>query len=61
MRFSTSGFFHKSVSPLAPEYAIGIISIFFENSRINNEWMFVSGVDDTRDNHFCEANIGRTV
>jgi hypothetical protein len=35
-RFSTSGYFHESVSPRlgqAPEYSIRAVSHFYENSR----------------------------
>jgi hypothetical protein len=35
--------------PLAPEYAIGIDSIFSKIRRDNRECMFVSGVNDTGD------------
>ncbi len=50
MRFSTSGFFHESVSPRPPKYSIEAVLNFFENSRKNiyrgGDKLF-SGVNDT--------------
>ncbi len=46
MRFSTLGFFHKSVSPGANEYPIGLFRIFSKIRGDNCEWT-LSGVPMT--------------
>jgi hypothetical protein len=55
-RFSTSGFFHESVSPGALEYFIRAISNFCTKIRgdIRN-FVFITGVNDTGDKLFTGA------
>ncbi len=46
-RFSTSGFFHKSVSPGPLSIPLGSFRIFLKIRGDFREWMLISGVNDT--------------
>ncbi len=47
MRFSTSGFFHESDSPQAPDYPIGAISNFYKICGDICNFVFNAGINGT--------------
>ena len=47
MRFSTSGFFHESVSPRPPSIPLEPFRIFSKIRGDIRELMFITGVNDT--------------
>ncbi len=51
-RFSTSGFFHESVTPGPMSTPLGLFRIFSKIREDILEWMFITGVNDTGDKLF---------
>ncbi len=56
MRFSSSGFFHESVSPRPISISLGPFRIFSKIRRDIRELMFIAGVNDTGEKLFSGIN-----
>ncbi len=56
MRFSSSGFFHESVSPRPTSIPLGPFWIFSKIRGDIRELMFIAGVNDTGEKLFSGVN-----
>ncbi len=55
-RFSTSGFFHESVSPGSLRISLGLFQFFLKFRGGIRVRMFITGVNDTCDKLFTGVN-----
>ncbi len=55
-RFSTSGFFHESVSPRPPSIPLEPFWIFSKTRGDIRELLFITGANDTGDKLFSGVN-----